>query len=158
MDFERAVGNSQEKQQVLLPVGETVQLIARNEKLENPTVQNPVQQASESAGTELQEREKKPTFVGSVDSLPDGATTILPKRGLGCLSVTPYTANTSGQCKKQSGAESGASSAVALDPRLQAVTLHWLDLPETLRCSVFRQVCETLVLQPLKKKRNNHET
>ena len=44
-------------------------------------MQNPVRQASESSGTELQEHEKKPTFVGSVDSLPDGATIVLPKRG-----------------------------------------------------------------------------
>ena len=61
---------------------ETVQSIARFQETENNAVQIPVQQASESAGTELQEHEKKPTFVGSVESLHIGATAGLPKRGL----------------------------------------------------------------------------
>ena len=49
---------------------------------ENGTVQNPVQQASESASTELTENKKSPQFVGSVESLRLGATVGMPKRGL----------------------------------------------------------------------------
>ena len=64
---------------------ETVQverLIAPFQESEIPLAQNPGRQASESARTELQEKEKSPQFVGSVESVQVGATARMPKRGL----------------------------------------------------------------------------
>ena len=36
----------------------------------------------------------------------------------------------------------------SLDVRLHALIAHWENLPEPLRESIFRQVCETIILQP----------
>ena len=82
VDFERAVQSGRGERFAIGLETETVQLTAPVGESKNRVVRIPVQQASESGGTELHEHEKKPTFVGSVDSLPDGATTVLPKRGL----------------------------------------------------------------------------
>jgi len=69
------------------------------------------------------------------------------KRGLADIAVTSCLKRTSEKPKKVDGAESGAFSGTPSDPRLQALISHWASLPESLRESVFRQVCETLVLQ-----------
>ena len=74
VDFERAVSGGQNGQPMVQQEFELAHSSAPNGKPKNRVAQIPAQQASESAGTELQEHEKKPTFVGSVDSLPDGAT------------------------------------------------------------------------------------
>ena len=73
----------------------------------------------------------------------------VPKRGLGGVAITSYPTKTSTKPRKASGAKSGASFDIAADSRLQALITHWATLPETLRESVFRQVCETLILQNL---------
>lgn len=73
----------------------------------------------------------------------------VPKRGLGGISVTPFLKSTSEKSKKVSGEKSGTFSNSPCDPRLQALISHWANLPESLRESMFRQVCETLILQNL---------
>ena len=65
--------------------GETVQTVRASapfRQSEISVVQIPVQQASESARTELRENEKSPQFAGSDESLQVAATALLPKRGL----------------------------------------------------------------------------
>ena len=69
-DIERAAG-----------LGALVQNFAPEAQPKISPVRIPVRQASESARTELQEKEKSPQFVGSVESLQVGATARLPKRG-----------------------------------------------------------------------------
>ena len=73
----------------------------------------------------------------------------LPKRGLGKSSATSFLSRVSKKTQKPSGAKFGASFDTQSDTRLQALIAHWANLPEALRESVFRQVCETLILQNL---------
>ena len=73
----------------------------------------------------------------------------VPKRGLGKASVTSFPARVSRKIIKPPGAKSGTFSDASPDSRLQALIAHWANLPETLRESIFRQVCETLILQNL---------
>jgi len=70
-DFERAAGRQNP---------ENVQLTARFWQSEIPHVQIPVQQASESARTELQENEKSPQIAGSDESLQVAATTFFAEK------------------------------------------------------------------------------
>ena len=86
-------------------------------------------------------------------NLPAGQTSRrapspLPNPGLDGVSVTPLPASNLGKIKKLSGAKSGACLDSLSDSRLQALIAHWENLPEPLRESVFRQVCETIILQP----------
>jgi hypothetical protein len=71
----------------------------------------------------------------------------LPKRGQNVCSVTLVSTSTSEKSKQSSGAKYGAFFNAPSDSRLQALLAHWTDIPESLRESIFRQVCETLVLQ-----------
>jgi hypothetical protein len=96
---------------------------------------------------ELRENEKSPLIAGFCESLPTGATSHLPKRGHNAHSVTSASTSTSEKSKKLSGAKYGAFSNAPSDSRLQALITHWADIPESLRESIFRQVCETLILQ-----------
>jgi len=75
VDFERAAGVSFKGQPEMRQASEMAQSSAPNGKSENWMAQNLAQQASESVRTELRGHEKKPTFVGSVESLQVGATT-----------------------------------------------------------------------------------
>jgi len=101
------------------------------------------------ARAELREKEKSPQIAGFDESLQVVATALLPKRGLGKSSATSFLSRVSEKTQKPSGAKFGASFDTQSDTRLQALIAHWANLPEALRESVFRQVCETLILQNL---------
>ena len=78
-DYERAANAGRIVQPDSAPVQITGHFSERSETL---PVQIPVQQASESACTELRENKKTPQFAGSDESMQVDATARLPKRGL----------------------------------------------------------------------------